>query len=180
MRHNAARSWQGSALVFSALGDEVRLGVLARLCAQGPLSLKDAVRLAAEKHPSIEAGSALHHASHRGLPRLAASSNQTPSRARQRRTGEECTRRPRKRLEAPAEGANRGAPLTRHHLAPMGRYAGEASRFRGIVSGTLTSARPSLPITRERTPNTHSCRYLWGRRCRWVPSHRRTARRGRS
>ncbi len=52
MRHNAARSWQGSALVFSALGDEVRLGVLARLCAQGPLSI---TRLTEGSHVSRQA-----------------------------------------------------------------------------------------------------------------------------
>jgi DNA-binding transcriptional ArsR family regulator len=39
MRRSSVRSWQVSASVFAALGDEVRLGVLARLCEQGPLSI---------------------------------------------------------------------------------------------------------------------------------------------
>jgi len=39
MQRNMARSWRGSAPVFAALGDEVRLGVLARLGEQGPLSI---------------------------------------------------------------------------------------------------------------------------------------------
>lgn len=41
MRHRrtAARSWQVSAPLFAALGDERRLRVLARLCDEGPLSI---------------------------------------------------------------------------------------------------------------------------------------------
>ncbi len=52
MRRSAVRSWLGSAPVFAALGDEVRLGVLARLCEQGPLSI---TRLTKGTHVSRQA-----------------------------------------------------------------------------------------------------------------------------
>ena len=39
-RKGTLRAWQDSVPVFSALGDETRLMVLARLCEQGPLSIK--------------------------------------------------------------------------------------------------------------------------------------------
>lgn len=38
-RSGAARSWESSAPVFAALGDETRLHVVTRLCEEGPLSI---------------------------------------------------------------------------------------------------------------------------------------------
>lgn len=40
-RSEAARSWASSAPLFAALGDATRLGVVARLCRDGPLSITE-------------------------------------------------------------------------------------------------------------------------------------------
>lgn len=38
-RNTAVRSWRGAAPLFAALGDETRLGVVARLSKEGPLAI---------------------------------------------------------------------------------------------------------------------------------------------
>src|SRR5262245_60026545 len=55
-RSQAARSWREAAPLFSALGDETRLRVVARLSEEGPLSIakltegSDVTRQAVTKH----------------------------------------------------------------------------------------------------------------------------------
>lgn len=39
MRRSPAAAWRDSAPLFAALGDETRLAVVGRLCAEGPLSI---------------------------------------------------------------------------------------------------------------------------------------------
>jgi DNA-binding transcriptional ArsR family regulator len=62
--------------VFSALGDETRLGLVARLCAGGPQSIarltagSEVTRLAITKHLDILAGAGLVHDVRRGRERI--------------------------------------------------------------------------------------------------------------
>ena len=64
-RSNAVRSWQSSAPVFAALGDETRLRLLERLCDQGPLCITELTegsrvsRQAITKHLHVLAGAGL-------------------------------------------------------------------------------------------------------------------------
>lgn len=64
-RSNAARSLSASAPVFAALGDEQRLRIVARLCAEGPLSITqltagaNVTRQAVTKHLHVLAGAGL-------------------------------------------------------------------------------------------------------------------------
>jgi DNA-binding transcriptional ArsR family regulator len=51
-RSSAVRAVRQSAPLFAALGDETRLGVVARLCAEGPLSI---AALAAGSHVTRQA-----------------------------------------------------------------------------------------------------------------------------
>jgi DNA-binding transcriptional ArsR family regulator len=59
------RSWKESAPLFSALGDEMRLHLVARLCEEGPLSITrltegaDVSRQAVTKHLQVLAGAGL-------------------------------------------------------------------------------------------------------------------------
>ena len=60
-----ARALQGSAPLFAALGDETRLGLVSRLCAEGPLSIAEltagsaVTRQAVTKHLHVLAGAGL-------------------------------------------------------------------------------------------------------------------------
>ena len=62
--------------VFSALGDETRLALVARLCAGGPQSItrltagSDVTRQAISKHLDILAGAGLVHGVRRGRERI--------------------------------------------------------------------------------------------------------------
>jgi len=62
--------------VFSALGDETRLALVARLCAGGPQSItrltggSDVTRQAITKHLDILAGAGLVHGVRRGRERI--------------------------------------------------------------------------------------------------------------
>lgn len=62
--------------VFSALGDETRLALVARLCARGPQSIarlttgSDVTRQAITKHLDILAGAGLVHDVRRGRERI--------------------------------------------------------------------------------------------------------------
>lgn len=62
--------------VFSALGDETRLSLVARLCAGGPQSItrltagSDVTRQAITKHLDILAGAGLVHGIRRGRERI--------------------------------------------------------------------------------------------------------------
>lgn len=71
-RTNAQRAWPASAPVFAALGDELRLQVLARLCEQGPLSITHLAsgsrvsRQAVTKHLRVLADAGLVKSARRG------------------------------------------------------------------------------------------------------------------
>ena len=62
MRSPALRSYRSSAPLFAALGDETRLHVVARLCAEGPLSIarltegSNVTRQAVAKHLRVLEG----------------------------------------------------------------------------------------------------------------------------
>jgi DNA-binding transcriptional ArsR family regulator len=62
--------------VFSALGDETRLALVARLCAGGPQSIarltagSDVTRQAITKHLDVLAGAGLVHDARRGRERI--------------------------------------------------------------------------------------------------------------
>ncbi len=64
-RSPPAAAWRGSAPVFAALGDATRLQVVARLCADGPLSIARLAegsrvsRQAVTKHLRVLAGAGL-------------------------------------------------------------------------------------------------------------------------
>jgi DNA-binding transcriptional ArsR family regulator len=64
-RRSARRGFAGSAPVFAALGDPTRLGIVARLCATGPMSMvrltegARVTRQAVTKHLHILAGAGL-------------------------------------------------------------------------------------------------------------------------
>jgi DNA-binding transcriptional ArsR family regulator len=64
-RSAAARTWRDSAPLFAALGDETRLGVVARLCEEGPLSITriaegaNVSRQAVTKHLRVLEGAGL-------------------------------------------------------------------------------------------------------------------------
>jgi DNA-binding transcriptional ArsR family regulator len=64
-RSSAAPSWEDSAPLFAALGDETRLRVVARLCEEGPLSITQLTegagvsRQAVTKHLQVLAGAGL-------------------------------------------------------------------------------------------------------------------------
>jgi DNA-binding transcriptional ArsR family regulator len=66
----------GAAPVFAALGDETRLSLLARLCADGPLSIarlaagSAVTRQAVTKHLNVLAGAGLVHDVRRGRERI--------------------------------------------------------------------------------------------------------------
>lgn len=61
----AARTWKEAAPTFAALGDETRLGVVARLCEEGPLSITSlaegsrVTRQAVTKHLRVLEGAGL-------------------------------------------------------------------------------------------------------------------------
>jgi DNA-binding transcriptional ArsR family regulator len=65
-----------AAPVFAALGDETRLGIVARLCAEGPLSItrltagSSVTRQAITKHLHVLAGAGLAHSSQLGRERI--------------------------------------------------------------------------------------------------------------
>ena len=62
----------GSAAVFAALGDETRLGLVSRLCNEGPLSIArlsagfDITRLAITKHLRVMEEAGLVRSAHQG------------------------------------------------------------------------------------------------------------------
>ncbi len=62
--------------VFTALGDETRLALVARLCARGPQSItrlttdSDVTRQAITKHLNVLAGAGLVHGVRRGRERI--------------------------------------------------------------------------------------------------------------
>jgi DNA-binding transcriptional ArsR family regulator len=67
---------QGSAPIFAALGDETRLGVVARLCTAGPMSIarlsagSSVTRQAITKHLHVLAGAGLVRGSRQGRERV--------------------------------------------------------------------------------------------------------------
>jgi len=75
-RSAAAASFVDAAPVFAALGDATRLKLVARLCAQGPLSIArlsdgaDVTRQAITKHLHALAGAGLVRGSRRGRERI--------------------------------------------------------------------------------------------------------------
>ncbi len=73
---SAARDLSASAPVFAALGDEVRLRLVTRLCDEGPLSITkltegtDVTRQAVTKHLEVLASAGLVHSARRGRERI--------------------------------------------------------------------------------------------------------------
>ena len=65
MRHSELAALRARANVFAALGDETRLGLVARLCTGGPMSIvrltagADVTRQAVTKHLHVLAGAGL-------------------------------------------------------------------------------------------------------------------------
>jgi len=65
-----------SAPIFAALGDETRLGIVTRLCAEGPLSVtrltvgRGVTRQAVSKHLQVLAQAGLAHSSQMGRERI--------------------------------------------------------------------------------------------------------------
>jgi DNA-binding transcriptional ArsR family regulator len=76
MRSNAARAWKTSAPVFAALGDETRLSLVAKLCAEGPQSIarltagSDVTRQAITKHLVVLEGAGLVRGARAGRERV--------------------------------------------------------------------------------------------------------------
>jgi DNA-binding transcriptional ArsR family regulator len=74
--HAAAQKLAGAAPVFAALGDETRLRLVARLCADGPLSISrlseeaDVTRQAITKHLQALADAGVVRDSRRGRERI--------------------------------------------------------------------------------------------------------------
>jgi DNA-binding transcriptional ArsR family regulator len=75
-RSSAAQKLAGAAPVFAALGDETRLRLVARLCADGPLSIArlseeaDVTRQAITKHLQALADAGVVRDSRRGRERI--------------------------------------------------------------------------------------------------------------
>ena len=75
-RSQTARTWKEAAPLFAALGDETRLGVVARLCEEGPLSITrlteggQVSRQAVTKHLRVLAGVGLVKGSRDGRESL--------------------------------------------------------------------------------------------------------------
>lgn len=71
-RASAAAAVDGSARIFGALGDPTRLGLVARLCAAGPMSItrltagSDVTRQAVTKHLHVLAGAGVVNGRRRG------------------------------------------------------------------------------------------------------------------
>jgi DNA-binding transcriptional ArsR family regulator len=76
LRSPSAGKWIDAAPVFAALGDTTRLGLVARLCAEGPLSIArlsegaGVTRQAVTKHLDALADAGLAQGSRRGRERI--------------------------------------------------------------------------------------------------------------